>query len=199
VSAAHSVVDIADHVADAFAQAASAPDPRDPGVFIRRESEHARAPMTLPPQAPPAPRTAHETAKTHDTRKTRDAHKAHESKTHDAHKAHESKTHDAHKPHESKTHDAHKPHDVSAEAAAPRTPPAVIRRDRDREPRATSGGAPAPKKPPTVIRRDRSHATSSHDAASPRKTPERPTNGARGAASRERKRAGDRPLKRGSR
>jgi len=59
VSDSYSVVDIASHVADGFARAAGAPDPREPAVVIRRESEGARAPMTAPPPPLPARRDAH--------------------------------------------------------------------------------------------------------------------------------------------
>lgn len=57
VSPSHSVVDVAGHAADAFARAASAPDPRDPGIVIRRDGAAGRAPMTVPPPAhePSAP------------------------------------------------------------------------------------------------------------------------------------------------
>ncbi|HSY22087.1 MAG TPA: DEAD/DEAH box helicase [Polyangiaceae bacterium] len=58
VGPSHSTVDVAAHAADAFAQAAGAPDPRDPGVVIRREGSPGRAPMTVPPPSqgpPPSP------------------------------------------------------------------------------------------------------------------------------------------------
>ncbi len=64
VSDSYSVVDIASHVADAFARAAGAPDPREPAVVIRREGERARAPMTAPPPPLPPHRDAHVDAAT---------------------------------------------------------------------------------------------------------------------------------------
>jgi ATP-dependent RNA helicase DeaD len=57
----HSIVNVASHVAEAFARATAVPDPREPGVVIRRETEgpgapaEARRPPPGRPHAPPRP------------------------------------------------------------------------------------------------------------------------------------------------
>lgn len=62
VDRSHSTVDVASQVADAFARATAAPDPREPGVIIRREGDAPRPPShqrrpTMP--HPRAPKRAH--------------------------------------------------------------------------------------------------------------------------------------------
>ncbi len=63
VDRSYSTVDVAGHVADAFAKATAAPDPREPGVIIRREGDvsrppsHERRPTVPHPRA--SPKRAH--------------------------------------------------------------------------------------------------------------------------------------------
>ncbi len=149
VNESHSLVDIAGHVADSFAQAASGVDPREPRVIIRRANQPLAPTTIVPPAREPAVTRAAEPATTKE---------------------------------------------------APRKPPPVIRRERDRE---SPPAVHSARKGPAVVRRERDHGPPAAPPGAPRKP--RPssaeggkmTNGARGAATRARKRGGgDAPLKR---